>query len=135
MDNISGGLNPVVAPKGKRILSDLFDLIFIPIVLGVIAGIVLMSASDIVRGIVMVVFNVGWLVFRDAVFAPGRALTGLKLVSLDGAKITPMQAVIRNILLIIPVVLLIGYIVEIISVLSKDERLGDRWAKTRVVAA
>ena len=135
MDNLSGGLNPVAAPKGKRILSDLFDLIFVPIALGVIAGLLMVSASEVARGIVMVVFNIGWLVFRDTVFAPGRKITGLKLVSLDGSQVTIAQALLRNILLIIPVVLLAGYIIEIISVLSRDERLGDRWAKTRVVTA
>lgn len=135
MDNISGGLNPLFAPKGKRILADLFDLLFIPIVLGVIAGLLLVNTSEIIRGVIMVTFNIGWLVFRDAIYAPGRALTGLKLISLDGAQVTLKQAVLRNILLVIPVVLLIGYIIEIISVLSRDERLGDRWAKTRIVAA
>lgn len=134
MDNF-GGLNPVVAPKGKRILSDLFDLVFVPILLGVVAGLLLATASEIVRGIVMIAFNIGWLVFRDTVFAPGRKITGLKLVSLDGSAVTPVQALIRNILLVIPVVLLAGYIIETISVLSRDERLGDKWAKTRVVTA
>jgi len=40
----------------------------------------------------------------------------IKLVSLSGEKVTMLQALIRNILLIIPFVLVIGYILEIVLV-------------------
>ncbi len=122
------------APKGKRILSDLFDLILVPIVLGLIAGFLLLNANEAIRGVIMIALNVIWLVVRDAVFAPGRAIVGIKLISETGSKVTITQALIRNILLIIPLVLILGYIIELISVLSRDNRLADKWAKTRVVA-
>ena len=62
-------------------------------------------------------------------------MVGLKLVGADGGKVTLGQAFIRNILLMIPFVLVIGYIVEIIFIASKGHRLADTWAKTRIVSA
>jgi uncharacterized RDD family membrane protein YckC len=59
----------------------------------------------------------------------------LRLVSLTGDRVTIGQAFIRNILLVIPFVLVIGYIVEIVALLVKGERVADGWAKTRVVVA
>lgn len=135
MDPIPGASAGQAAPKGKRFLAGLFDLVVIPIILGIVIGFLLLNAGEAIRNVILVLFNIGWLVFRDYVFSPGRALVGLKLVSLSGGKVTVVQALLRNILLIIPVVLLVGYIVEIISVLSRNQRLADQWAKTRVVTA
>lgn len=135
-DPITGGpLGTEPASKGKRFASGVIDLILIPIVLGIIIGLLLLTVPDTIRSVVLVVVNIVWLVFRDAVFSPGRAMVGIKLVSLTGDKVSIGQAFIRNILLIIPFVLVVGYIVEIIYVLSKRHRLADSWAKTQVVAA
>ena len=123
------------APKGKRVVAALVDLVAIPIVLGIAAGIILLAVPEAVRNIILVVINIVWLLLRDSVFSPGRKMVGLKLVSLSGGKVTFGQAFIRNILLIIPFVLVIGYIVEIIFVFAKGNRLADRWAKTRVANA
>ena len=57
----------------------------------------------------------------------------IKIVSLTGEKVTWLQALIRNILLIIPFVLVVGYIVEIVMLIVKGHRLADNWAKTQVV--
>ena len=123
----------VPASKGKRFAAGLIDLVVIPIVLGVVIGLVLLAAPDMVRSIVLVLVNIIWLVFRDAVYSPGRAMVKIKLVSLTGEKVTWLQALIRNVLLIIPFVLVVGYIVEIVMVLWKGHRLADNWAKTQVV--
>ncbi len=134
--NVTGGpQSPAVAPKGKRFASGVIDLVIIPIILGVIVGLLLLAVPDGVRSIVLVIVNIAWLVFRDAVYSPGRAMVGARLISLTGDKVTVGQAIVRNILLIIPFVLVIGYIVEIIAILSQGERVADRWAKTRVVSA
>ena len=125
----------VPASKGKRFAAGLIDLVVIPIVLGVVIGLVLLAAPDMVRSIVLVLVNIIWLVFRDAVYSPGRAMVKLKVVSLTGEKVTWLQALIRNILLIIPFVLVVGYIVEIVMVLWKGNRLADSWAKTQIVEA
>jgi uncharacterized RDD family membrane protein YckC len=125
----------VPANKGKRFASGLIDLVVIPIVLGIVIGLVLLAAPDMVRSIVLVIVNILWLVFRDAVYSPGRAMVKIKLVSLTGEKVTWLQALIRNILLIIPFVLVVGYIVEIVMLIVKGHRLADNWAKTQVVEA
>ena len=125
----------VPASKGKRFAAGLIDLVVIPIVLGVVIGLVLLAAPDMVRSIVLVVVNIIWLMFRDAVFSPGRAMVRIKIVSLTGEKVTWGQAFIRNILLIIPFVLVVGYIVEIVMLIVKGHRLADNWAKTQVVEA
>ena len=123
----------VPASKGKRFAAGLIDLVVIPIVLGVVIGLVLLAAPDMVRSIVLVVVNIIWLMFRDAVFSPGRAMVRIKIVSLTGEKVTWGQAFIRNILLIIPFVLVVGYLVEIVMLIVKGHRLADNWAKTQVV--
>lgn len=125
----------VPASKGKRFAAGLIDLVVIPIVLGIVIGLVLLAAPDVVRSIVLVIVNILWLVFRDAVYSPGRAMIKIKIVSLTGAKVTWLQAVIRNVLLIIPFVLVVGYIVEIVMLIVKGHRLADNWAKTQVVEA
>jgi uncharacterized RDD family membrane protein YckC len=123
----------VPASKGKRFAAGLIDLVVIPIVLGIVIGLVLLAAPDVVRSIVLVLVNIIWLVFRDAVYSPGRAMIKVKIVSLTGGKVTWLQALIRNILLIIPFVLVVGYIVEIVMLIVKGHRLADDWAKTQVV--
>jgi len=135
MESVSGNVAPPqeVAPKGARIASDLVDLLLIPIVLGVLVGLVVLSIGDPARSIILIAVNVGWLIFRDVVYSPGRTMVGLQLVSLSGPKVTPGQAALRNILLMIPIILLFGYIIEIVAILVKGERLADSWAKTRVV--
>ncbi len=132
--NVMGGSSESV-PKGKRAISDLVDLLAVPILLGVIAGLILLAVPEGIRNILLIVINIAWLLFRDFIFSPGRKWTGLKLVSLDGHKVTIGQAFIRNILIMIPFVLVVGYIVETIYVFTKGNRLGDTWAKTKVVSA
>lgn len=130
-----GSSGSAVASKGKRFAAGVIDLILIPIFLGVIAGLLLLNAPEGFRNILLIVLNIAWMIFRDAVFSPGRRMVGTKLISLTGDKVTVAQAFIRNILLIIPFVLVVGYIVELIALLVKGERVADSWAKTRVVEA
>ena len=125
----------VPASKGKRFAAGLINLVIIPIVLGIVIGLALLAAPDMVRSIVLVLVNIIWLMFRDAVYSPGRAMVKIKIVSLTGEKVTWLQALIRNILLIIPFVLVVGYILEIVMLIVKGHRLADNWAKTQVVEA
>lgn len=134
--SVTGGPGePAVASKGKRFAAGVIDLILIPIVLGVIAGLLLLRAPEGIRNVILILLNIAWMIFRDAVFSPGRKMVGTKLVNLAGGKVSIGQAFIRNILLIIPFVLVIGYIVELVALLVKGERVADGWAKTRVVEA
>ena len=135
MDNLTGGISgPLSAPKGRRFAADVIDLIVIPILLGVALGLLLLNVPEAIRSALLIVVNIAWLIFRDIVYSPGRAMVGLKIISLTGpGKPTIAQAFIRNILLIIPFVLVIGYLVEIIALIATGERVADKWAKTRVV--
>ena len=136
MENFSGGsVAGSPAPKGRRFAAGVIDLIIIPIVLGLVLGLILLNVPEGLRSAILVLVNIGWLIVRDAVYSPGRTMVGLKLVSLDGNKITWLQSLTRNVLLIIPFVLVIGYIVEIVALIAKGERVADAWAKTRVVLA
>jgi len=134
-ETIQMGSSTESAPKGKRFAVAIIDLFFIPIILGVVAGLILLAVPEIMRNILLIILNVGWLIFRDVVYSPGRSMVGLKLVSLTGDKVSLSQAFIRNVLLIVPFVLIIGYLVEIFMVFSKGNRLADGWAKTQVVVA
>ena len=132
---VMGGPMGSEVPKGKRAISDLIDLLAVPILLGIVAGLILMAVPEGIRNVLLIIINIAWLIFRDVVFSPGRKIAGLKLVGLDGGKITVGQAFIRNILLMVPFVLVVGYIVEIIFVFTKGNRLADGWAKTHVAMA
>lgn len=136
MDVTGGSQTPPPVSKGKRFAAGVVDLVIIPVVLGILAGVALLAANDVIRNTVLILVNIGWMLFRDAVFSPGRKMVGLKLISVtSGEKPTLGQAFIRNILLIVPFVLVIGYIIEIVALLTKGERIADGWAKTRVVEA
>ena len=133
---IGGSSVAEVAPKGKRIAAAIIDLIIIPILLGIIVGVLLLAAPDGVRNTLLILVNIAWMIFRDAVFSPGRKMVGTMIKSTEGTgKVSVGQAFIRNILLIIPFVLVVGYIIEVVFLLTKGERLADGWAKTRVVNA
>ena len=130
-----GGVGPAVASKGKRFAAGVIDLILIPIFLGVVAGLLLLNAPEGIRNVLLILLNIAWMIFRDVIFSPGRKMVGTKLVSATGSKVSIGQAFIRNILLIIPFILVIGYIAELVSLMMKGERIADTWAKTRVVEA
>jgi len=134
-----GPVSPVAASKGKRFLASIFDLIVIPIIIGVVAGLIFFAAPVGIRNILLIVVNIAWMTLKDLMWvgqAPGKKMAGIKVISIEtGKKITIAQAFIRNILLVIPFVLVIGYLIEIILLATKGERLGDKWAKTKVVVA
>jgi len=136
---MTDGMTPVAAPVGKRIVAGLIDFIVAPILIGIVLGLLFVllgnALPEAARSIILVAANVVWLLVRDTVFAPGRLIMKLKLVSLTSEKVTFVQALLRNILLIIPVVLIVGYILELVWVCVKGHRLADGWAKTQVVEA
>jgi len=137
MEPVSGDVvnSHSTAPKGRRFAAAFIDLFIIPIFLGLIIGLMILTVPDAIRSVILILVNIGWLLFRDMVYAPGRAMVGIKLVSLTGVKVSAAQALIRNILIMIPFVLVFGYIVEVIALLTKGNRLADSWAKTQVVVA
>jgi uncharacterized RDD family membrane protein YckC len=131
--------NNIPIGKGRRLSAALIDLALIPFALGLLLGFLLISVPQEAKYIIMVVVNIVWMMLKDLLWqgaAPGKRLLGLKVISIEtGAKITIPQAFIRNLLLFIPLVFLVGYPIEIIMILAKGERLGDILAKTKVVKA
>ncbi len=129
----------VSAPVGKRIVAGLIDFVVVPVVIGIVLGILFVVLGNVipeaVRSVILILANIVWLIVRDTVVAPGRLIMKLKLVSLTSDKVSLVQAVLRNILLIIPVVLIVGYVLELVWVCVKGNRLADSWAKTQVVEA
>lgn len=107
---------PEPAPKGRRFASVLIDLLVIPIALGIIAGFALIAVPEWVRNWILIGINVGWLIFRDLVFSPGRKLVGLRLKSTIGDRVTLLQAIVRNALIAVPIALSTGYPCEIARV-------------------
>lgn len=65
---------------------------------------------------------------------PGKALTGLRVISVDGAPLAPEQSAVRNVLRIVDL-LPISYAAGIISLLitARNQRLGDLAGGTIVV--
>ena len=118
----------VPAGKGKRFAAGIIDLVVVPIFLGVVIELALFMASDAVRNIVLIFINVAWLIFRDAVWAPGRAMIKTRVISLLGGKVTLLQSFVRNIFLIVPFVLSTGYVCEIARLLISGSLLGRRIA-------
>ncbi len=129
----------VSAPVGKRIVAGLIDFVVVPVVIGIVLGILFVvlgnAIPEAVRSVILILANIVWLIVRDTVVAPGRLIMKLKLISLTSEKVSLVQAVLRNILLIIPVVLIVGYVLELVWVCVKGNRLADSWAKTQVVEA
>ncbi|MCY7328788.1 MAG: RDD family protein [Saprospiraceae bacterium] len=114
------------ASDGNRILAYLIDaliagaLFFIPFV-GRFAAIAYMLTRD-------------GLPFLDGQ-SIGKKAMNIRAVTEDGLPLTNNwgPAIIRNILLLIP---FLGALIELIVMLTNDkkQRLGDQWAKTRVVS-
>jgi uncharacterized RDD family membrane protein YckC len=87
-------------------------------------------------GIVLVI---GYFLTRDALpfldgQSVGKKVMKIRAVTEDGAPLTNNwgASIIRNIALIIPLFPLVELIVLLTN--AKKQRLGDQWAKTRVVA-
>ncbi|MBU1862165.1 MAG: RDD family protein [Candidatus Omnitrophica bacterium] len=138
---VGGSSEPEAASKGKRFLAAIFDLVVIPVLLGVVAGLILLNASVGVRNGVLIIVNVFWMSCRDLFngAGPGKRMAGIKVISAETKQPLTFanwgQGFMRNILLVIPFVLIVGYIIEIIFLITKGERICDKWAKTKVVVA
>ncbi len=140
-ENIGGGEqvssssvgSPEVIKRRRRALACIFDLLIMPLALGVLAALALFSAPEIVRNTVLILVNAGWMIFRDLVFSPGRWMADAKIVSLVGGKITFAQALIRNIHLIIPIVLVGGYVGEFARIVFPSLLVRRVWYLVGIV--
>lgn len=122
------------ASAGKRIAAGLIDLILIPSLAAIF-----ISVSTIwflgfgAYNTLFYLFYIAWVFFRDMVYSPGRALLGIKLISLKDKEITFSQTLQRNLLIILPVISMIGFVIELVAIIATGQRSLDPWASTRVV--
>lgn len=130
--------------KIKRLVAASIDLILYPLVFGIMIGTGLVSVEAFSRNQVLSWINfVGnALVWRDYIFSPGRYFLNLRLVTIGneapvmicssrfGSNL--VRVILRNLFLLIPFVLIVGYAFEIIMVLITGNRFSDRIAGTTV---
>ncbi len=112
------------ATNGSRILAYLLDVL-------IAIGLYIVPLVGLVAGAVYMVTRDG-LPFLNGQSIGKRAM-GIKAVTVDGASLSNNwgPAIIRNVVLLIPAFPL----VELIVLLSNpnQQRLGDQWARTKVV--
>ncbi len=114
-----------IADTGSRIVAYLIDIVLV----------ILMSFVPIAGWIAAVVY----VITRDALpFLDGQSIgkkaMGLRAVSEDGQALTNNwgPSIIRNIVLFIPFFALVEFFVLLSN--EKGLRLGDQWAKTKVIS-
>lgn len=120
--------------KLNRFLALFIDGIILAVpsfVLGLLAGII--GGMDWLVYIVYLI-QIGYTLFRDALFGGqsiGKKIMKYKAVKEDGTSLDGdfATSAIRNLSLVIPFV----GIVDCVFVLIDKPRLGDNWAKTKVV--
>jgi uncharacterized RDD family membrane protein YckC len=124
--------------KKRRFLAAFIDLFVIPSIFFFVLGYVNQGPAPIY---VAIIINITWLSVRD-IFngaGPGKRLCKVRVIRVDtGEALQPNDFLIgflRNILMAIPFVLVFGFFIETIILFATGERLGDKWAKTRVVTS
>jgi uncharacterized RDD family membrane protein YckC len=139
------------APIGKRVIAYIIDSVLVGVAIGVIVGvtmvlsIILGSLSDSLGWLSMIlsfgamglafIVGFGYFFIRDAMGSGrsiGKKFMGLKVVK-DGAKISYVDSIKRNITFIVPI---LGFVEMIMPFVDKDGmRFGDKFAGTQVVEA
>jgi len=131
----------------KRLLAAFIDLAILPLLIGLGVGIFLSNVDESTRTKTLSAVGVllSYIVFfRDFIYSPGRHIFGLDLVNSKtkvrvcfyrgNILLNLLKAFLRNVLFVIPLVLVIAYIVETFMVFKKGHRLTDRWLGTEVIA-
>jgi uncharacterized RDD family membrane protein YckC len=135
--------------KSKRLVAVVIDVVALPLVVGFITGVamIVLNVDKSSKTHILEILHLfrGLIFFRDFVYSPGRHLVGLELTDVKtGIRVCCYRgnffihlwkSIARNLLLIIPFVLVIGYLIEAVMVMTKGYRLADKWAGTEVVAS
>ncbi len=125
----------------------LIDMLALPVIIGVIAGLLLVGTDvkEPTRSQILNSLNFFYyLIFnRDFIYSPGRHLFGIELVDArtkvricfyrGNLFLNLWKSFLRNALLVVPFVLVLGYLVEIIAVIWKGHRIADKWAGVEVI--
>ena len=115
-----------MAKKGERIVAAVADVIVAAVLSGIFWHPVAWALST------------GYILTRDALpflegQSLGKKLLNLRAVKQDGSSLSNDwgTSIVRNITLIIPVMQLVELFVYLVS--DKQERLGDKFAQTKVI--
>jgi len=125
------------APISKRVFAACIDCGLIPLFAAFIISVLLILIPGSLRNFLVLFMSIAWFSFKDTFFegaGPGKKIFGLRVISkATGKKITAGQGFIRNVLLLLPIISIIGVPLEFFILLLKGERFGDKWAGTKVV--
>jgi len=138
-----------LAGLGSRFLAAVIDTFIVAL-----SVVVLALAAWVIRGVITgnaapssfaavvvisaaVLIYIGYFTYFESTAggqSPGKRLTGLRVVSVDGAAVSPEQSAVRNILRLVDLLPLL-YAVGLVSILvtARNQRLGDLAAATMVV--
>lgn len=129
-----------MAPFNTRIIAALIDVL---IALGLYIAAVILLPGFVERAAGLL--SLGYLIVRDSLpflggQSVGKRAVKLKVLTLEDKPITGNweASLIRNVLFLLPVV---GVLIELFVLLTREgkpdqgRRLGDEWAKTKVVIA
>jgi len=117
-----------LASPGIRLVAHFIDHF---VALGLLLSLASMSDDLLLLGLLA---YVAYYIFSDALpggKSLGKRVVGIKVIGLKGLKpCTPVQALQRNILMMVP---LVGFL-DMLSIFGRRyQRWGDRWAETIVV--
>lgn len=117
----------------RRIGAVILDSIIAGILLGVLIGLLQLSEGGFVLGYVILYPLYFAVAEAYTSRTPGKAVLDLTVVSASGTRITPKQAVIRNVIRLVDsfIYYLAGFIIILAS--DRHQRLGDMAANTFVV--
>lgn len=138
-----------LAGLGSRFLAAAIDTFLVALGVAVLA-----LAAWLIRGVITgsaapstftaivvlsaaVLMYIGYFTYFESTSggqSPGKRLTGLRVVSVDGAAVSPEQSAVRNILRLVDLLPLL-YAAGLVSILvtARNQRLGDLAAATMVI--
>ena len=138
-------IDPVMNLKVRRLVSAIIDLVFIPAVIGILMGLLLHNhpTAESAKYLRAVSLAFAVLFQRDFIYSPGQHMLGLRLVDAKKGNLicfyqgniflNLIKGTVRNSLLIVPFILVVGYFLETVMVIWKGHRLMDLVAGVKVV--
>lgn len=138
-----------LAGLGSRFLAAVIDtfiaavgILVLALAVGVMRGVITGRAEPSAMAAIVVLsaallLYIGYFTYFEITAggqSPGKRLTGLRVVAVDGAAVSPEQSAVRNILRLVDL-LPVSYAAGLVSILvtARNQRLGDLAAATMVV--
>ena len=118
----------------KRMLSAAIDFFIICFIATSFIGIITLGEFSVTTLSITIylIICVALLLLKDFAFknaSIGKRILKLEIVKADGSKLMFIDLIKRN----IPIIFLLP--IEVVLLITKHERIGDRWTKTYIVCA